>query len=57
MTDDPNTEKNEMRMMWIGTAAIVLLILATMGIDTLIKHDISAASTETSGQAATVPPK
>jgi hypothetical protein len=50
--DDPDTDPIEM---WIVTAAIVLLILATTGIDMLIKHDISAA--ETSGQAATVPPK
>ena len=25
---DPDTDKNEMRVMWIGSAAIVLLILA-----------------------------
>ena len=52
--DDPDTDPIEM---WIVTAAIVLLILATMGIDMLTKHNTSAASTETSDQAATVPPK
>jgi hypothetical protein len=54
---DPNTEKNEMRVMWIGSAAIVLLILAAMGINMLIAHDTSAGSTEKSNQSATVPAK
>ena len=54
---DPNTEKNEMRVMWIGSAAIVLLILAAMGINMLIAHGTSATSTETSNQSVTVPPK
>ena len=57
MTDDPNTKKNEMRMMWIGTAAIVLLILEAMGINMLVNHNTSAGSTETSSQSGTVPPK
>jgi hypothetical protein len=52
--DDPHTEPLEK---WIVIAAIVLLILAALGIDILIRHDTSAASTETSDQAATVPPK
>jgi hypothetical protein len=42
---------------WIVIAAIVLLVLAALGVDMLIRHDVSAASTETSDQAATVPPK
>ena len=29
---DPNSKKNEMLVMWIGSAAIVLLLLAAMGI-------------------------
>ena len=57
MTDDPNTEKNEMRVMWIGSAAIVLLILGAMGINMLLSHNTSAGSTETSSQSGTVPPK
>jgi len=52
--DDPHTDPIEK---WIVIAAIVLLILAALGVDTLIRHDVSAASTETSDQAATVPPK
>jgi hypothetical protein len=55
--NDPNTEKKEMRVMWIGSAAIVLLILAAMGINMLIAHGTSATSTETSNQSVTVPPK
>jgi flagellar basal body-associated protein FliL len=57
MTNDPNTEKNEMRVMWIGSAAIVLLILGAMGINMLLSHNTSAASTETSRQSGKVPPK
>ena len=52
--DDPHTDPIEK---WIVIAAIVLLILAALGVDMLITHDVSAASTETSDQAATVPPK
>jgi flagellar basal body-associated protein FliL len=55
--NDPNTEKSEMRLMWIGTAAIVLLILAAMGINMLITHDTNAGSAETSSQSGTAPPK
>jgi hypothetical protein len=54
---DPNTEKNEMRVMWIGSAAIVLLILAAMGINMLIAHGTSTGSAQTSSQSAAVPPK
>jgi flagellar basal body-associated protein FliL len=55
--NDPNTEKNEMRVMWIGSAAIVLLLLAAMGINMLISHNTSTGSTETSSQSSTAPPK
>jgi hypothetical protein len=55
--NDPNTEKSEMRVMWIGTAAIVLLILAAMGINMLITHDTSTGSTETNSQVGAVRPK
>jgi hypothetical protein len=54
---DPNSEKNEMLVMWIGSAAIVLLLLAAMGINMLISHNTSTGSTETSSQSSTVPPK
>jgi hypothetical protein len=55
--NDPNSEKNEMLVMWIGSAAIVLLLLAAMGINMLISHNTSTGSTETSSQSSTVPPK
>jgi hypothetical protein len=53
---DPNSEKNEMRVMWIGSAAIVLLLLAAMGINMLMTHNTSTGSTDTSSQSST-PPK
>jgi hypothetical protein len=49
---DPNTEKSVMRVMWIGSIAIVLLLLAAMGINMLITHDTgTGSSTETSSQS------
>jgi hypothetical protein len=43
-------EKGEMRIMWISSAAIVLLILAAMGFNMLITHDtISGSSAEATG--------
>jgi hypothetical protein len=54
---DPDTDKNEMRVMWIGSAAIVLLILVAMVINMLIAHNTGAGSVETGSQSATVPPK
>jgi hypothetical protein len=38
--DDPHTDPIEK---WIVIAAIVLLILAGLGVDMLIRHDVSAA--------------
>jgi hypothetical protein len=46
-----------MRVMWIGSATIVLLILAAMGINMLIAHGTNATSTETGNGSVTVPPK
>jgi hypothetical protein len=46
-----------MRVMWIGSAAIVLLILAAMGINMLIAHNTGAGLVEKGSQSATVPPK
>jgi hypothetical protein len=56
---NPQDEKNEMRVMWIGSAAIVLLILAAMGFNMLITHDTNAgSSTETTGGlSGAAPPK
>jgi hypothetical protein len=56
--DDTNNEKGEMRIMWIASAAIVLLILVAMGINMMITHDTSSgSSTEPSNHAAVLPPK
>jgi hypothetical protein len=54
---DPNAEKNEMRLMWIGTAAIVLLLLGAMGINMLITHNTGHGSAETANQSGTLAPK
>jgi len=53
---DQNDDKREMRMMWIFTAAVVLLILGAMGINMLVHHETSAAPAETI-QSPTEPPK
>jgi hypothetical protein len=55
----PQDDKNEMRMMWIGSAAILFLILAAMGINMLIAHDTNGgSSTETTGSlSGAAPPK
>ncbi len=37
----------EMRMMWIASVGIALLILGAMGINVLVHHDTSAAAPET----------
>jgi hypothetical protein len=52
-------EKGEMRIMWIGSAAIVLLILAAMGFNMLITHDTnSGSSAEATGSlSGAAPPK
>ncbi len=52
--DDPHVDPIEM---WIGSAAIVLLILAGMGINMLISHNTSTGLTATSSQSAAVPPE
>ena len=54
--NDPNNEKNDMRMMWIASAVIVALILGAMGVNMLIAHD-TTGSVQTSGQSGAVPPK
>jgi hypothetical protein len=54
---DEKKEKSEMRIMWIGTAAIVLFLLAAMGFNMLITHDTSAGSSaETTGSLPSTPP-
>jgi hypothetical protein len=44
---DQNDDKREMRMMWIFSAAVVLLILGAMGINMLVHHETNAATPET----------
>jgi hypothetical protein len=53
---DPSTEKGEMRVMWIGSLVIVLLLLGAMGINMLMTHNTSTGTVETTGQSGT-PPK
>ena len=43
-----NDDKSEMRMMWIGAAVVVVVILGAMGINMLVHHDTNAATPETS---------
>jgi hypothetical protein len=54
--NDPNSEKNDMRVMWIASAVIVVLILGAMGVNMLMTHD-TTGSAQTSGQSGAVPPK
>jgi len=54
---DPNREKREMRLMWIFSAGVALLILAIMGINMLLHHDRAVDSTEISTQSRAAPPK
>jgi hypothetical protein len=59
MTDqnEPNNEKSEMRVMWIFSAAIVLLILGAMGINMLIANGTGAGAAETRIQIDAALPK
>jgi hypothetical protein len=54
--NDPNNEKNDMRVMWIASAVIVVLILGAMGVNMLMTHD-TTGSIQTTGQSSPVPPK
>ena len=54
---DPNTEKSETLVMWIGGGAILLLLLGAMGINAFMTHNTSTGSVETNGQSGTVSPK
>jgi flagellar basal body-associated protein FliL len=45
---DENNDKREMRMMWIFSVVVVVVILAAMGINMLVHHDTNAATPETS---------
>jgi hypothetical protein len=52
---DPNTEKSEMRVMWIGSLAIVLVLLGAMGINMLMAHNTSTGTVEPTGQSGASP--
>jgi hypothetical protein len=45
-----------MRVMWIASAVIVVLILGAMGVNMLMTHD-TTGSIQTTGQSSPVPPK
>ena len=47
---DENRQKNELRLMWMGTAAMVLLILVVLGVNN-IRHSAATADTEMSSQS------
>jgi hypothetical protein len=53
---DNNEDKREMRMMWVASVGIALLILGAMGINVPLPHDTSAALTEPT-QSSTESPK
>jgi hypothetical protein len=46
-----------MRVMWIGSLAIVLLLLGAMGSNMLVTHNTSTGNVETTGQSGTLPAK
>jgi hypothetical protein len=50
--NERNTEKSEMRAMWIFAAVIVLLLVGGMGVNALLDHGASAGLTEQSGTVA-----
>jgi hypothetical protein len=51
---DPK-QRNEMRAMWIFSAAVVLLILGMMGANVLFHKDSGAGSSEISSQSRSAP--
>jgi hypothetical protein len=57
MTSPEEEKKREMRITWIGSAAIVLLILAAMGFNMLVTHDTNTGSSaETTGSLSGAAP-
>ena len=56
--EDQERDKREMRMMWIFSGVIVLIILGGMGANMLFHHDTSSGgggSTELSSQSRQAP--
>ncbi len=57
-TNEPNSEKSDMRVMWIATGVIVFGIIGAMGLNMLVHHEPGAGnSTEMSSQSRAAPPK
>jgi hypothetical protein len=52
---DPNTEKSEMRVMWIGSLAVMLVLLGAMGINMLMTHNTGTGTVEATGQSGASP--
>ncbi len=55
MTNQNDQEKADMRIMWIASGVIVLIILGLMGISML--GDTSTGPSEMSSQSRTAPPQ
>jgi hypothetical protein len=53
--NDVNRHKNEMRAMWIFSAAVVLLIVGMMGANVLFRGDPGTGSPEISSQSRPAP--
>src|SRR5262249_46085990 len=53
--NEDRSDKNEMRLMWIGSGVIVLLILGLMGYNMIFNSNMPPDSTEMSSQSRTAP--
>jgi hypothetical protein len=52
---DEGADSKEMRLMWIGSGVIVLLILGLMGYNMMFNANMPPDSTEMSSQSRTAP--
>ena len=53
--NESNAEKSGTRMMWIATAAIIVLIVGMMGANVLFHKDTGSDPKEISSQSRTAP--
>ena len=53
--EDQANERSEMRLMWIGSGVVALLILGLMGYNWLVNSNLPPDSTEMSSQSRTTP--
>jgi hypothetical protein len=53
--NDDDSDKSEMRLMWIGSGVIVLIILGLMGYNMMYNGNMAPDSTEMSSQSRTAP--